>query len=174
MATRSFHSQKMVSVMHRVTVLSLVLVTCFAGGLAAEDVPREFDPTGTWRWIAEINGFQFEAKLRLRMAVDVDGQQTDRKKILGEMEMHDQRFIIDEGRIEDDQITLVVSLEKFELELIGRIEGDSIQGTAKYRFSPTEEHAWHAPRGLDLVDYVGRWKVRIDSPEGDIRSAFFF
>ena len=165
---RSFHSPKIVRVMHRMTVLSLVLVTCFAAGLAGKEVPREFDPTGTWRWIAEFNGFSFESKLRLRMAVDLNGQRTDRQKILGEMEIGDQRLIVDDGRIEGDQIVLVIILEKFKLELIGRIEGDSIQGTAQYHSSKTEKHAWHARRGLELVDYAGIWKVRIESPDGSV------
>ena len=104
--------------MKRFATISCVLI--LAVPVKAEDKP---DPTGTWKYTAEVNGESIEVTIRLKLAAD---------KVKGAVRIADMESKIEEGSFSDGQISFKVKPSfngrRVTVTYKGTIKGDTFKG----------------------------------------------
>jgi hypothetical protein len=122
-----------------VAVISLV-ITGLANSVYAADGA---DPTGTWKWSVTVNNETRETTLKLKLEGDrLTGAVVGR---------NNKETAIDDAAFMDGEVSFVVTRErngqKFTVKYKGKLEGDTIKGTAESeRDGKTRSRAWEAKR----------------------------
>jgi hypothetical protein len=99
---------------------AVVCVLVVAGMARAEDKP---DPTGTWKYTAEVNGQSIEVTIKLKLEGD---------KLTGTLSVLDMESKIEDAKYKDGEVSFTVNREldgnKFTLKYKGKIKGDTFKG----------------------------------------------
>lgn len=117
-----------------------VVVTGLANWAYAADGA---DPTGTWKWSVTRNNQTRDSTLKLKLEGD---------KLTGAIVGRDNRdTAIDDGAFKDGEVSFAVTRErngqKFTVKYKGKLEGDTIKGTAEFgRDGQSRSREWEAKR----------------------------
>jgi hypothetical protein len=99
---------------------SLVCVLAIASTTRAEDKPN---PTGTWKYTAEVNGQSIEVTIKLKLEGD---------KLTGTVSALDTESKIEDSEYKDGEVSFKVTREvngnKFTIKYKGKIRGDTFKG----------------------------------------------
>src|SRR5690349_1667811 len=99
---------------------AVVCVLAVAGLAGAEDKPN---PTGTWKYTAEVNGQSFDVTIKLKLEGD---------KLTGTVTARDTETKIEDGKYKDGEVSFKVTRErdgnKFTNKYTGTIKGDTFKG----------------------------------------------
>jgi len=101
------------------------------------------DATGTWKWTVERGGNTIEQTLKLKQ---------DGDKLTGTMVGRDgNETAIEDAKVSGDTVTFKVTREfngnKFVINYMGKVEGDTITGETKFsRDGDTQTREWKAKR----------------------------
>jgi hypothetical protein len=91
------------------------------GMARAEDKPN---PTGTWKYTAEVNGQTIEVTIKLKLEGD---------KLTGTVTAFDTESKIEDCKYKDGEVSFNVNREvngnKFTIKYKGKIQGDTFKGT---------------------------------------------
>jgi len=144
------------------TFCGLALIN--AGDLSAEDAKATVDPSGIWRWEHEQNGEVIKDVLKLTF---------DDSKLTGSYEGRIGPYKIKNGKVAENKISFEFNAEVNETEVFvkfeGEIKGDEVNGSVHAEFDgESETFPWTAERGLKNEDVVGKWKLEVETSEGDI------
>jgi hypothetical protein len=123
-------------------VAAVVSVLAIVGVARAED---KADPTGTWKYTAEVNGQSFDVTIKLKLKGD---------KLTGTVSVRDKESRIEEGKFKDDEVSLLVNREmngtKFTIKYTGKITGDSFKGKRELeRDGQTNTRGFEAKRSKE-------------------------
>jgi hypothetical protein len=123
------------------------------------------DPTGTWKWDAELGGNTVEFKLKLNW---------DGKKLTGKYTAFDNTTDIEQAKLEKDQLSFVDKREfngnEVVAEFKGKVNPDDIEGTVTVDFGGQgpQEFDWAPKRAVEADDVVGTWELSLEGPNGTI------
>ena len=99
---------------------AVVCLVALAGLARAEDKPN---PTGTWKYSADIGGQTIEVTIKLKLEGD---------KLTGTVSTGDMESKIEEGKYKDGEISFQVNRElngnKITLKYKGTVKGDVFKG----------------------------------------------
>jgi uncharacterized protein (DUF2147 family) len=99
---------------------AVVCVLAVAGMARAEDKPN---PTGTWKYTAEVNGQSIDVMIKLKLEGD---------KLTGTVSVLDTETKIEDAKYKDGEVSFKVNREmngnKFTLKYMGTIKGDTFKG----------------------------------------------
>ena len=99
---------------------TLICVLALAGMVRGEDKPN---PTGTWKYTAEVNGQSIEVTIKLKLEGD---------KLTGTVSVLDMASNIEDGKYQDGEVSFKVNREmngnKFTIKYKGKITGDTFKG----------------------------------------------
>jgi len=102
-------------------VVTAFCVLAIAGMGRAEDKPN---PTGTWKYTAEVNGQTIEVTIKLKLEGD---------KLMGSVTAFDTESKIEDSKYKDGEVSFNVNREvngnKFTIKYKGKIQGDTFKGT---------------------------------------------
>jgi uncharacterized protein (DUF2147 family) len=91
-----------------------------AGMARAEDKPN---PTGTWKYTAEVGGQSIEVTIKLKLEGD---------KLTGTVSVRDTETKIEDAKYKDGEVSFTVNREfngnKFTIKYKGKIKGDTFKG----------------------------------------------
>jgi hypothetical protein len=101
--------------------LAMVVCVLALGAVArAEDKPN---PTGTWKYTADVNGQSIDVTIKLKL---------DGDKLTGTVTARDMEIKIEDGKYKDGEVSFKVSREmngnKFAIKYQGKIQGDTFKG----------------------------------------------
>ncbi len=100
--------------------LTVICTLASAGLVWADDKPN---PTGTWKYSAEVNGQSIEVTIKLKL---------DGDKLTGTVSALDTETKIEDGKFKDDEVSFKVNREvngnKFTIKYQGKIKGDTFKG----------------------------------------------
>src|SRR5260370_24718800 len=103
----------------RLAVVCLVLSSSLAGGRPADDKPN---PTGTWKYTADVGGQSFEVTIKLKLEGD---------KLTGTVTVADMESKIEDAKYKDGKVSFKVNREsngtKFVLKYEGTIKADTFK-----------------------------------------------
>jgi hypothetical protein len=148
-----------------------LVVLVFAVGVpvwAEEAAPAEkakaVDPTGTWKWEYAFNDDPAEFMLKLNW---------DGKQLTGEYTAFGNTTDIEEAKFEDGKLSFISNREfngnEFTVEFDGELEANDIEGTVAVDFGDgAREFDWHAKRAVDFDAILGKWKLKLETPQGEI------
>jgi hypothetical protein len=101
----------------------LVAVACvlaFGGVAVADDKPN---PTGTWKYTAEIGGQSLDVTIKLKL---------DGEKLTGTVTVADMETKIEDGKLKDGELSFKVVRDaggnKFTVKYTGKVKGDIFKG----------------------------------------------
>ena len=104
----------------RLAIVCLVLSSSLAGGRPADDKPN---PTGTWKYTADVGGQSFEVTIKLKLEGD---------KLTGTVTVADMESKIEDAKYKDGKVSFTVNREfngdKIVLKYEGTIKGDTFKG----------------------------------------------
>ena len=99
------------------TVISMLAI---AGMARADEKPN---PTGTWKYTAEVNGQSIEVTIKLKLEGD---------KLTGTVTAMDSEVKIEDGKYKDGEASFKIEREmsgnKFSIKYKGTIKGDTFKG----------------------------------------------
>ena len=99
---------------------AVVCVLAVVGLARAEDKPN---PTGTWKYTADVNGQSIEVTIKLKLEGD---------KLTGTVTVVDMESKIEDAKYKDGEVSFKVNREmngnKFTLKYMGTIKGDTFKG----------------------------------------------
>ena len=99
---------------------AVVCVLVVAGLAGAEEKPN---PTGTWKYTADVNGQSIDVTIKLKLEGD---------KLTGTLSVLDMESKIEDGKYKDGEVSFKVNREfdgnKFTLKYKGTIKGDTFKG----------------------------------------------
>ena len=99
---------------------AVVCVLAVAGLARAEDKPN---PTGTWKYTADVNGQSIEVTIKLKLEGD---------KLTGSVSVLDMETKIEDSKYNDGEVSFTVHPEvngnKFTIKYRGKIKGDTFKG----------------------------------------------
>ena len=99
---------------------TLICVLAVAGMARAEDKPN---PTGTWKYTAEVNGQSIEVTIKLKL---------EGEKLTGTVSVLDMESKIEDSKYRDGEVSFKVNREmngnKFTIKYKGKIKGDTFKG----------------------------------------------
>ncbi len=102
---------------HMMAVVCVLAVASLAG---ADDKPN---PTGTWKYTAEVNGQSIDVTIKLKQEGD---------KLTGTLSVLDMESKIEDGKYKDGQGSFKVNREvngnKITLKYMGQFKGDTFKG----------------------------------------------
>ena len=111
---------------------TLICVLALAGIVRAEDKPN---PTGTWKYTAEVNGQSIEVTIKLKLEGD---------KLTGTVSVLDMESNIEDGKYHDGEVSFKVNREmngnKFTIKYKGKIKGDTFKGKSRARTGRADQH----------------------------------
>ena len=91
-----------------------------AGMARAEDKPN---PTGTWKYTAEVNGQSIDVTIKLKL---------EGNKLTGTVSALDTESKIEDSKYKDGEVSFKVNREmngnKFTIKYKGKIKGDTFKG----------------------------------------------
>ena len=100
--------------------LAIVCLVVFFSLAMAEDKPN---PTGTWKYTADVGGQSFEVTIKLKLEGD---------KLTGTVTANDMESKIEDAKYKDGEISFKVNREfngnKIVLKYAGTIKGDTFKG----------------------------------------------
>jgi cytoskeletal protein CcmA (bactofilin family) len=98
----------------------VICVLAIAGIARAED---KSNPTGTWKYTAEVNGQSIEVTIKLKLEGD---------KLTGTVSALDTESKIEDSKYQDGEVSFRVNREvngnKFTIKYKGQIKGDIFKG----------------------------------------------
>src|SRR5690242_5824971 len=98
-------------------VPTVICVLALAALARADDKPN---PTGTWKYTAEVNGQSIEVTIKLQLEGD---------KLTGTLSVLDMESKIEDGKYHDGEASFKVNREmdgnKFTIKYKGKIQGDT-------------------------------------------------
>jgi hypothetical protein len=101
-------------------VAAVFCVLAVAGLARAEDRPN---PTGTWKYTADVNGQSIDVTIKLKLEGD---------KLTGTVSVFDMETKIEDGKYKDGEVSFKVNREmngnKFTIKYMGQIKGDTFKG----------------------------------------------
>ena len=101
-------------------IATLICVLAVSGIARAEDKPN---PTGTWKYTADVNGQSIEVAIKLKLEGD---------KLTGTVSVLDMESKIEDGKYQDGEVSVKVNREmngnKFTIKYKGNIKGDTFKG----------------------------------------------
>jgi hypothetical protein len=101
-------------------IATVICVLAIAGLARAEDKPN---PTGTWKYTADVGGQSIEVTIKLKLEGD---------KLTGTVSVLDMETKIEDGKYQDGEVSFKVNREmdgnKFTLKYKGKIKGDTFKG----------------------------------------------
>ena len=136
--------------------------------MGADDAPanaKQVNPSGTWR--LEYDFAQTRFKDAFRIHVEDDGS------IVGTLKRNETTHELKEEKLDGDKLSFTVSGEyegtPWVTKFSGKISKDEMDGTAIVEFNgESYEFPWTPKRSVQLEDTVGKWKIRIETPNGDV------
>ena len=123
--------------------VAAVLCVLAVGGLAgAEDRPN---PTGTWKYTADVNGQSIDVTIKLKLEGD---------KLTGTVSVFDMESKIEDATYKDGEVSFKVNREmngnKFTIKYTGQIKGDTFKGKRELeRDGQTNTRDFEAKRSKD-------------------------
>lgn len=128
------------------------------------------DPTGSWEWEYNFNDNVAEFFLTL----DRDGD-----RVTGEYTAFDNTTDIEETKLVKDELSFMAKREfngnEFVVHFNGKVKPDDIIGTVGVDFGEgPREFDWHAKRVVEIEDVLGRWALRLETPNGVIEPTITF
>lgn len=123
-------------------MVAVVCVLAVAGMARAEDKPN---PSGTWKYTAEVNGQSIDVTIKLKLEGD---------KLTGTVSVRDMENKIEEGKFKDGDVSFIVNREfngnKFTLKYKGKISGDTFKGKREMeRDGQTNSREFEAKRSKE-------------------------
>jgi hypothetical protein len=123
-------------------VAAVVCVLAVAGLAGAEDRPN---PTGTWKYTADVNGQSIDVAIKLKLEGD---------KLTGTVSALDMESKIEDGKYKDGEVSFRVNREmngnKFTIKYTGQIKGDTFKGKRELeRDGQTNTRDFEAKRSKD-------------------------
>lgn len=101
-------------------LMGVVCVLVLAGLASADD---KSSPTGTWKYMVEVNGNQLEVTVKLK---------AEGEKLTGSVTVNDMETKIEDGKFKDGEVSFKVVREmgdnKFVIKYKGKVMGDTIKG----------------------------------------------
>jgi len=101
-------------------VATLICGLVLAGTAWADDKPN---PTGTWKYTADVNGQSIDVTIKLKL---------DGDKLTGSVTVLDMETKIEDSKYKDGELSFTVNREmdgnKFTIKYKGRISGDTFKG----------------------------------------------
>jgi hypothetical protein len=121
---------------------ALFCVLAVAGLARAEGKPN---PTGTWKYTADVNGQSIDVTIKLKL---------DGDKLTGSVSVLDMETMIEDAKYQDGELSFTVNREmdgnKFTLKYKGKIEGDTFKGKRDLeRDGQTNTREFEAKRSKD-------------------------
>jgi hypothetical protein len=118
---------------------TVICVLAIAGIARAEDKPN---PTGTWKYSADINGQTIDVTIKLKL---------DGDKLTGSVSVMDMETKIEDGKYKDGEVSFKVVREfndnKFIIKYNGKITGDTFKGKREFeRDGQTNTREFEAKR----------------------------
>jgi hypothetical protein len=99
---------------------TVICMLAVAGIARADDKPN---PTGTWKYSAEVNGQSIDVTIKLKLEGD---------KLTGTVSVRDMETKIEDAKYKDGEVSFKVNREmngsKFTITYKGKIEGDTFKG----------------------------------------------
>jgi hypothetical protein len=99
---------------------TVIYMLVLAGMIWAEDKPN---PTGTWKYTAEVNGQSIEVTIKLKLEGD---------KLTGTVSAQNTESKIEDSKYQDGEVSFKVNREmngnKFTIKYKGKIKGDTFKG----------------------------------------------
>jgi hypothetical protein len=126
--------------MKRLAIAMCLLAT--AGVVRADDKPN---PTGTWKYTADVNGQSIDVVIKLKLEGD---------KLTGSVNVADMETKIEDAKYKDGEVSFTVNREfngnKFTLKYKGKIAGDTFKGKREFeRDGQTNSREFEAKRTKD-------------------------
>ena len=123
-------------------VAAVVCVLAIAGLAGADDRPN---PTGTWKYAADVNGQSIDVTIKLKLEGD---------KLTGTVAALDMESKIEDARYKDGEVSFKVNREmngnKFTIKYTGQIKGDTFKGKRELeRDGQTNTRDFEAKRSKD-------------------------
>jgi hypothetical protein len=123
-------------------VAAVFCVLAFAGLAVAEDKPN---PTGTWKYTADVNGRSIDVTIKLKLEGD---------KLTGTVSALDTESKIEDAKYKDGEVSFKVNREmdgnKFTIKYAGQIKGDTFKGKRELdRDGQTDTREFEAKRSKD-------------------------
>jgi hypothetical protein len=101
-------------------VAAVVCVLAVIGLARAEEKPN---PTGTWKYTADVNGQSIDVTIKLKL---------DGDKLTGTVSVADTETKIEDAKYKDGEVSFTAKPEfngnKITLKYTGKIKGDSFKG----------------------------------------------
>jgi hypothetical protein len=123
-------------------VAAVFCVLAVAGLAGAED---KANPTGTWKYTADVNGQSIEVTIKLKLEGD---------KLTGTLSALDMENKIEDAKYKDGEVSFKVNREmngnKFSIKYMGQIKGDTFKGKREIeRDGQTTTRDFEAKRSKD-------------------------
>jgi hypothetical protein len=121
---------------------AIVCVLVVAGMARADDKPN---PTGTWKYTAEVNGQSIDVTIKLKL---------DGDKLTGSVTVLDMETKIEDAKYKDGELSFKVTRDmngnKFTIKYNGTIKGDTFKGKRELeRDGQTNTRDFEAKRSKD-------------------------
>jgi len=102
------------------SVATVVCLVVFGGMANADD---KTNPTGTWKYTAEVNGQKLDVTIKLKL---------DGDKLTGTVSVADMESKIEDGKYKDGDISFKVNREfngnQITIKYKGKVKGDTFKG----------------------------------------------
>ena len=121
---------------------TVVCLLAVAGLARAEDKPN---PSGTWKYTAEVNGQSIDVTIKLKLEGD---------KLTGTVSVLDTETKIEDSKYNDGEVSFTVHPEvngnKFTIKYRGKIKGDTFKGKRELeRDGETNSREFEAKRSKE-------------------------
>ncbi len=131
---------------------------------ADEEKKKDTDPSGTWRWEYDSNGETVHSVLKLTY---------DNKKLTGTYKGQTGPHELKNAKREDDKVSFGFDIDyegrTINIAFEGTVADDKVDGTVSMGVDgESREFPWQAKRTLKNEDVVGSWKLRIQTPDGNV------
>lgn len=153
----------------RTIAVLMILVAALCRPLLAEEASpakesKAVDPSGTWKWEYSFNDNPAEFKLKLNW---------DGKQLTGKYTAFGNTTDIEEAKFEDGKLSFISNREfngnEFTVRFDGELKANDIEGTVAVDFGDgAREFDWHAERAVDFDAVLGKWKLKLETPQGVI------
>ncbi|HLN32140.1 MAG TPA: hypothetical protein VK395_30705 [Gemmataceae bacterium] len=101
-------------------VATVVCLVVFGGMANADD---KTNPTGTWKYTADVNGQKLDVTIKLKL---------DGDKLTGTVSVADMESKIEDGKFKDGDISFKVNREfngnQITIKYKGKVKGDTFKG----------------------------------------------
>jgi len=121
---------------------TVICVLAVVGIARADDKPN---PTGTWKYTADVNGQSIDVTIKLKL---------DGDKLTGSVSVLDMETKIEDGKFKDGEASFTVNRDmngtKFTIKYKGKIKGDTFTGKRDLELNgETNTREFEAKRAKD-------------------------